>query len=97
VYNSIQLGQSKRLCRKEIGSRQESENNGKHFKTTLQNKTPTRVYQLQLLNRANIMLWKEFNKHAIASKTVTSTNNDLSFSLTQRKDPTPDEMGRAYI
>jgi hypothetical protein len=97
VYNSIQLGQSKRLCRKEIGSRQESENNGKHLKTTFQNKTPTRLYRFQLLNRGNIMLWKELNKHAIASKTVTSTNNDLSFSLTQRKDPTPDEMGRAYI
>jgi hypothetical protein len=46
VYNSIQLGQSKRLCRKEIGSRQESENNGKHLKTTFQNKTPTRLYRL---------------------------------------------------
>jgi hypothetical protein len=87
VYNSIQLGQSKRLCRKEIGSRQESENNGKHLKTTFQNKTPTRLYRFQLLNRGNIMLWKELNKHAIASKTVTSTNNDLSFSLTQRQEP----------
>ena len=29
--------------------------NGNHFKTTLQNKTPTRLYRLHLLNRANIM------------------------------------------
>ena len=64
----------------------ENDTSKRHFKTRHQQGFIVYI-RLQLLNRANIMLWKEFNKHAIASKTVTSTNNDLSFSLTQRQEP----------
>ena len=79
MYNSIQLGQWKRLWRKEIGSRQESENNGKHLKTTLQNDTSKQDTNKALSFTFVYSCWTE--QTSCYGKNSTSTQSQAKPSL----------------